>query len=81
MKTAKEIYEWLKNQNYQTEIGEQEYRMYYAIDMPKILEQYYESRMKEELIKFLCQLEESTFYSDRSASDIIDNYLATRKNK
>jgi hypothetical protein len=47
MKTAKEIYKWLKSQNYQTEFGEQEYRMYYAIDMPKILEAYHESRMKE----------------------------------
>jgi hypothetical protein len=47
MKTTEEIYKWLKSQNYQTEFGEQEYRMYYAIDMPKILEAYHESRMKE----------------------------------
>jgi hypothetical protein len=32
-----EIITWLRNQNYQTEMGEQEYRMYFAVDMPKII--------------------------------------------
>lgn len=35
-KGAEEIYEWLKSQKYQTEQGEQEYKMYFDIDMPKI---------------------------------------------
>ena len=48
-------------------------------EIERVMEKYHESRMKEELVKFLCQLEESTFYSDRSASDIINHYLATRK--
>lgn len=47
--TNVEIYEWLDNQKYQTDIGEQEYRMYYAIDMPKILEDYYEWKLKKEM--------------------------------
>ena len=43
-----EIYEWLKSQKYQTgydEVGE--YLMYYSVDMPKILEDYYEYKVKK----------------------------------
>jgi len=81
MKTAKEIeiYEWLKNQNYQTEIGEQEYRMYYDVDMPKILEAYHESRMKEELKSYNLFLYSTEDFKIHPNS--IDDYLATRKNK
>jgi hypothetical protein len=32
-----EIITWLRKQKYQTEIGEQEYRMYFDVDMPKII--------------------------------------------
>ena len=32
-----EIITWLRKQNYQTEIGEQEYTMYFDVDMPKII--------------------------------------------
>ena len=31
------IITWLREQNYQTEMGEQEYRMYFDVDMPKII--------------------------------------------
>ena len=43
-----EIYEWLKSQKYQTgydEVGE--YVMYYSVDMPRILEDYYEYKVKK----------------------------------
>jgi len=36
----KEVFEWLKKQNYQTERGEQEYIMYFDVDMPKILNDF-----------------------------------------
>jgi|SRR5690242_3156713 len=38
---AEEIYEWLNKQGYQTEYEETgEYKMYYELDMPKILKAY-----------------------------------------
>ena len=43
-----EIFEWLKSQKYQTtydEVGE--YTTYYGVDMPKILEDYYEYKVKK----------------------------------
>lgn len=37
----KEIYEWLEKQNYQTEYEETgEYKMYFSVDMPKILNDF-----------------------------------------
>jgi len=43
-----EIYEWLKAQKYQTEYEYTgEYRMYFEVDMPKILEAYYEHKVKK----------------------------------
>jgi hypothetical protein len=56
---SKEIYEWLKSKNYQTEEGETgEYTMYFSVDMPKILEEYatillkaQEEKHKEEMEK------------------------------
>jgi len=32
-----EIFLWLQKQKYQTEQGEQEYKMYFDVDMPKII--------------------------------------------
>lgn len=38
----KTIYEWLKTQKYQTEYEYTgEYRMYFEVDMPKILRDYF----------------------------------------
>lgn len=37
---TKEIFTWLKEQNFQTSEGEQEYTMYFSVDMPKILNKY-----------------------------------------
>ena len=43
-----EIYEWLKAQKYQTEYEYTgEYRMYFEVDMPKILEAYYDYKVKK----------------------------------
>lgn len=43
-----EIYQWLKAKNYQTEYEETgEYRMYFEVDMPEILEAYYEWKVKK----------------------------------
>lgn len=43
-----EIYKWLNSQMYQTEREEiGEYLMYYGVDMPKILEDYYEYKVKK----------------------------------
>jgi hypothetical protein len=39
------IYQWLKDQKYQTEYGEQEYTMYYSVDMPKILRAFLRSQL------------------------------------
>jgi hypothetical protein len=44
--TKNEIFQWLKEQGYQKEEGPQEYSMYFDIDMPKILEDYYAWRQK-----------------------------------
>jgi hypothetical protein len=39
--SAEEIYKWLRSKNYQTEYEETgEYKMYFEVDMPKILEEY-----------------------------------------
>lgn len=41
----REIYEWLDNQGYQSEYDETgEYKMYFGIDMPKILNDYHNWR-------------------------------------
>lgn len=37
---SREIFEWLRKQGYQTDYGEQEYRMYFDVDMPKILNDF-----------------------------------------
>ena len=43
-----EIFKWLNSQMYQTEREEiGEYLMYYGVDMPKILEDYYEYKVKK----------------------------------
>ena len=43
-----EIFKWLNSQMYQTEREETgEYLMYYGVDMPKILEDYYEYKVKK----------------------------------
>jgi hypothetical protein len=41
-----EIYKWLEAQKYQTEYEETgEYKMYFSVDMPKILEDYAKLRL------------------------------------
>jgi hypothetical protein len=46
----KDIFEWLEKQNYQTEYEETgEYKMYFDLDMPKILEDYYNWRKNNEI--------------------------------
>ncbi len=58
-----DIHRWLQSKPYQTERGETgEYLMYFDIDMPKILEDYYQWRKKVDEIQ--------------SAFDIIDNTLS-----
>lgn len=47
-----EIYEWLKLQNFQTEHGEQEYMMYFDVDMPDILNRYVKW-INEPLVEFV----------------------------
>ena len=43
-----EIFKWLNSQMYQTEREETgEFLMYYGVDMPKILEDYYEYKVKK----------------------------------
>lgn len=71
MKTA-EI--WIK-ENYPTESLIIENSSFLAI----MLEKYATEQVRQELIKFLCSLEESTFYSDRKAEDIVDYYLTHKK--
>jgi len=45
---GKEIFEWLKSKNYQTEREESgEYLMYFALDMPKILEDYFDWKTEQ----------------------------------
>jgi hypothetical protein len=44
-----QIYEWLKAQKYQTDYEETgEYKMYFEIDMPKILEDYYNYKLLQQ---------------------------------
>lgn len=44
--TNPEIFKWFNDQGFQTEQGEQEYKMAFVIDMPKILESYYKWRIE-----------------------------------
>jgi len=45
--TKIEIYNWLMEQKYQTDYEETgEYKMYFDVDMPKILEDYWNWRSK-----------------------------------
>jgi len=47
---SKTIYEWLAKQKYQTDYEETgEYEMYFAVDMPKILEDYYKWRQNNNI--------------------------------
>lgn len=47
--TAEGIHEWLKSQGYQTDYEETgEYKMYFSVDMPKILEAYAALRIQQE---------------------------------
>jgi hypothetical protein len=46
-----EVFKWLHEKKYQTDYGQQEYRMYYDVDMPKILNAFleeYASSLREE---------------------------------
>lgn len=53
-----EIYKWLESQKYQTEYEETgEYKMYFSIDMPKILEDYAKLRLSA-VIKSLPESDE-----------------------
>ena len=42
-----EVYKWLREQKFQTDQGEQEYTMYFDVDMPEILEKYYQWRKEK----------------------------------
>ena len=47
--TDSDIYGWLQSQKYQTEYEETgEYKMYFSVDMPKILEDYYKWRLQRD---------------------------------
>jgi len=53
-----EIYKWLEAQKYQTEYEETgEYKMYFSVDMPKILEDYAKLRLSA-VIKSLPESDE-----------------------
>jgi len=53
-----EIYKWLEAQKYQTEYEETgEYKMYFSVDMPKILEDYTKLRLSA-VIKSLPESDE-----------------------
>jgi hypothetical protein len=51
------ILTWLKAQNYQTEQGEQEYKMYFDVDMPKIIRKYKNLCLQEAIEVFEKQKE------------------------
>lgn len=70
MKNTEEINKWLQDKKYQTESGEQEYKMYYDVDMPKILEDYYQYRSS--LISDTKELDfKNSFYFD--IKDIVES--------
>ena len=49
-KAKRDIYAWLDSRNYQTEYEETgEYKMYFACDMPKILEAYHQYASQTEM--------------------------------
>ena len=43
------IYKFLEEKNYQTEHGEQEYKMYFDVDMPRILNDFVEYIVQQRL--------------------------------
>ena len=45
-----EVYQWLRDMKYQTDDGAQEYIMYFDIDMPKILDDYFKWRLNRHVI-------------------------------
>jgi len=39
--TKEEVFRWLDTKKYQTDEVEQGYRVYFALDMPQIMDEYY----------------------------------------
>jgi hypothetical protein len=47
MNFKQQIFTWLKTQKYQVEDGEQEYKMYFELDIPTIIFEYIEILVKK----------------------------------
>jgi hypothetical protein len=45
--TPQEVFEWLNNQAFQKEQGEQEYTMIYEIDLPKIINKFIKDHQQQ----------------------------------
>jgi hypothetical protein len=82
MKTAKEVfdekYEYYRNMENKPPIPPEARELIF-----QAMEQYHESRMKEELIAFLSSMNQGIAYglNEWAIKNYVDDYLATRKNK
>jgi hypothetical protein len=69
-----EIYKWLEAQNYQTEYEETgEYKMYFSVDMPKILEDYAKLRLSA-VIKSLPEYNEVLYHAKTLTNEQFREY-------
>jgi hypothetical protein len=69
----KEVWEWLKEQTFQTEQGEQEYRMYYDIDMTEILQGFHKwklSQMRDKIVKELEEIRDIKYINQSMVSSM-----------
>ena len=62
------VFKWLKDRKYQTSYGEQEYKMYFDVDMPKIIREAInhftiEKVTDEDIDYFMCEVIFSQFDS------------------
>ncbi len=71
--SAEEIYKWLNSKTYQTEYNQDnEYRMYFSVDMPKILNDFLHEYAKQFQSKESLQPEKVSELSDEEIVKLID---------
>jgi len=78
VKTSEEIYKWLASKKYQTEYGENgEYKMYFEVDMPKILHEYAQTKQVEitdEMIEKMYPTDFEILKSKLNMPDLLSPY-------
>ena len=85
--SSRQVFEWLQEKNYQTDHGEQEYTMYFGVDMPKILNEFIEDHISaldherdKKIQELEIQLSGKTFFDEKEAMQAKIDELKERNN-